>query len=44
MLTIAWVMGERVEKQFLKKFDGVIYHINSMEDIINELDSPLFGF
>lgn len=44
VLTIAWVMGDRVEKQFLKKFDGVIYHINSMEDIINELDSPLFGF
>lgn len=44
VLTIALVLGDRVEKRFLKKFDGVIYHINSMEDIINEMDSPLFGF
>lgn len=44
VLTIALVMGDRVEKRLLKKFDGVIYHINSMEDIINEMDSPLFGY
>lgn len=44
VLTIALALGDRVEKKFLKKFDGVIYHINSMEDIINEMDSPLFGF
>lgn len=44
VLTIALVLGDRVEKKFLKKFDGVVYHINSMEDIINEMDSPLFGF
>lgn len=43
VLTIALVMGDGVEKRFLKKFDGVIYHINSIEDIINEMDSPLFG-
>lgn len=44
VLTIALVMGDRVEKRFLKNFDGVIYRINSIEDIINEMDSPLFGF
>lgn len=44
VLTIALVLGNRVEKKFLKKFDGVLYHINSMEDIINELDSPFFAY
>ena len=44
VLTISLVLGDRVEKQFLKQFDGIVYHINSMEDIINELDSPLFAF
>lgn len=44
VLTIALVLGDRVEKKFLEKLNGVIYHINTMEDIINELDSPLFGF
>lgn len=44
VLPIALVMGGNVEKRFLKKFDGVVYHINSMEDIINEMDSPLFSF
>lgn len=44
VVTIALVPGDRVEKEFLEKFDGVIYYINTMEDIINKLDSPLFGF
>lgn len=44
VLVMAMVMGKQVEKPFLKKFDGVIYHINSMDDIINEMDSPFFGF
>lgn len=43
VLAIALVLGDRVEKKFLEKFSGVIYHINTMEDIINKLDSPLFG-
>lgn len=44
VLTIALVLGDRVEEKFLKNFAGVIYHINTMEDIINELDSPFLGF
>lgn len=44
VLPIALIMGDKVEKRFEKKFDGVTYHIHSMEDIIYELDSPLFGF
>ena len=44
VLTIALVMGDKAEKRFLKKFDGVIYHINSMEDIIFEMDSPFLGY
>ena len=43
VLTIGLALGDNAEKRFLKNFDGVIYNINSMEDIINEMDSPLFG-
>lgn len=43
VLTIVLALGDKVENRFLKNFDGVVYNINSMDDIINELDSPLFG-
>lgn len=43
VLLIALIMGAKVEKGFLKTFEGVAYQINSMEDIISELDSPLFS-
>lgn len=44
VLPIALVMGNKVGKRFEKNFNGVTYYINSMEDIIYELDSPFFGF
>lgn len=44
VLTLVLVMGGKAEKRFLKKLNGVVYHINSMEDIIFEMDSPVLGF
>ena len=44
VLIIVLALSDRVDKKRLKKQGCVIYDIHSLEDIMNELDSPLFGY
>ena len=44
VLIIVLALSDQVDKKRLKKQGCVIYDIHSLDDIMNELDSPLFGF
>ena len=44
VLTIVLALGDQVDKKRLKKQGCIVYDINSLDDMMNELDSPFWGY
>ena len=44
VLTIVLALSDQVDKKRLKKQGCIVYDINSLDDMMNELDSPFWGY
>ena len=44
VLIVVLALSDQVDKKQLEKQGCIVYDINSLDDIMNELDSPLFGY
>jgi uncharacterized protein YegL len=45
VLTVVFALGDHVDKKFLRTFGkGCVFHINSVDDFLYEIDPLLFSF